>query len=114
MESRQTDATAAMPFSLCALALTAAAAAFFAIGDSVGFLTDAAEGLSTMTWLAGWASVAWAVLLGGASVALLIRRLFARQRVSRVEVALVLATLAVIVAVAASHPLMGTGSAVAS
>ncbi|WP_146070015.1 hypothetical protein [Cryobacterium sp. Y29] len=112
MERLQPCATVAVPIS--ALALAVGAAASFGIGDAVGILSDAAEGVSVFAWLMGWVLLAWAVLVGGGYAVLLGLRSRSRRPVSRVHVALTACALALIAVVLVTHPLWGTGSAVGS
>jgi hypothetical protein len=100
----------AIPVS--ALALAGGAAAFFGVGDAVGFLSDAAEDLFVVAWLLGWVLLAWAVILGGGYAVLLGLRWLSRRPVSRSEAALVAASLGLTAVVLVTHPLWGTGSAV--
>ena len=100
----------AVPVS--AIVLGVGAAASFAIGDAVGFLTEAAEGIFVVTWLLGWVLLACAAMVGGGCAVLLGLRWLSRRPVSRSEAAIVGASLALVVAVLATHPLWGTGSAV--
>lgn len=112
MERTQARGTPAVP--IAALALAVSAAASFGIGDAVGFLTDAAEGVFLVTWLLGWVLLAWAAIIGGGYAVLLGRRLVSRRPVSRMEGVLVAASLALTAWVLATHPLWGAGSAAGS
>ncbi|WP_166878691.1 hypothetical protein [Salinibacterium sp. ZJ450] len=110
MERLQTRASVAVPVS--AIALATGAAVSFAVGDAVGFLSDAAEGVFVVTWLLGWVLLAWAAIIGGGYAVLLGLRRLSRRPVSRSEAVLVAVSLALIAVVMATHPLWGTGSAV--
>lgn len=112
MERREPRVTVAMPIS--AMAMAAGAAACFAVGDAVGFLTDATEDVFIVSWLLGWVLLSWAAIVGGGYAVHLGFRLRARQRVYRQETALVAVTLLLIAVVAATHPLWGTGTGVGS
>ncbi|MCP2032091.1 hypothetical protein L1277_002190 [Okibacterium sp. HSC-33S16] len=112
MERRSTDSAVALPLSASSFALALIAALCFLVSDTVGFLSEPAEALFIVTWLAGWVSVVWATLLGAGGVFLLIRRAPSGQSVSRAEVALIVGAFLIIIAVVVSHPLWGSGSAV--
>ncbi|MFL4472427.1 hypothetical protein ACIPVK_00300 [Paeniglutamicibacter sp. MACA_103] len=110
MDRLQPRPTVAAPIT--ALALAGGAAVSFAVGDSVGFLSDAAEDLFVVTWLLGLVLVVWAGIVGGGYAVLLCLRSLSRRPVSRGEVALTAVSLGLIGLVLAIHPLWGTGSAV--
>ncbi|TFD90108.1 hypothetical protein [Cryobacterium serini] len=112
MERLQPRATVAVP--VFALALAVGAAASFGIGDAVGILSGAAEGVSVLTWLMGWVLLTWAVVIGGSYSILLGVRSLSRRPISVVQVALIACAFALIAVVLATYPLWGTGSGVSS
>jgi hypothetical protein len=95
---------------LTALALAAGAAVLFAVGNAVGFHSEAAEDVFIFTWLLGWVLLAWASIVGGGFAVVLGWRALSRRQVFGSEVTFAVAALALITLVVVSHPLWGTGS----
>jgi hypothetical protein len=112
MERVRSDGTVAVP--LTSLVLAGGAAISFAAGDAIGFLSDTAEDVFTVTWVLGWVLIGWAGILGGGYAVLLIGRSLARRPVSRREAVLAGTCLALIAIVIAVHPLWGAGSGTGS
>lgn len=94
-----------------AIALAGGAALCLAIGQVLGFGTDALETLFLITWLLGWALLAGATLITGGYAVQLVRHTRARLPVSAVNTGLLLAALALIIVVVLLYPLWGSGSA---
>lgn len=98
--------------AVVSLALAATAAVLLALGDMIGFRTPVAEAVSTAVWIAGWVLLVWAMIVGAASAAGLIREAVARRRPMLRDTVLVAAVAVVIIGTIAVQPLAGTGSAV--
>ncbi|MHA7219476.1 hypothetical protein ACX80L_11335 [Arthrobacter sp. MDT1-48-3] len=92
------------------LALGGGAALLMA--ERIGFISEAAEQVSTLLWLGGWVVIVWALLLLGAQLVTLGVQLHAHRSVSRWDACSVGATTLLLGVVIASHPLWGTGSGV--
>ncbi len=95
-----------------ALALGVSAALVFGAGDAIHSTSGGAEALLVAAWVFGWTLLIWATIFGGLGAIQLVRGLAARRSPARSEVLLLLACAAVIVAVAWTHPLWGSGSGV--
>lgn len=93
----------AVALPVAALAFAAAAALSFGLGDALETVSDEAFALS---WILGWALLVWSGLLGILAVALLATR----RPLSRAGLGVCVAAVALIAVVAATHPLVGSGS----
>ncbi|MBO0985459.1 hypothetical protein [Rathayibacter sp. SD072] len=101
MEQARRGEVVALP--VAALVFAAGAALAFGLGDALEAVSDEAFALS---WILGWALLAWSALLGVLAVALLA----ARRPLSRAGLGVCVAAVAVIAVVAATHPLVGSGA----
>jgi len=97
-----------------ALALAVAALISFGVGGAIGFRSESAETVFVLTWLIGWVLVLWAVIVAVGSLVLLIRRRRADPPVSRVELALLGASFALVILTVFLNPLWGSGSGAGS
>ncbi|MCM6764195.1 hypothetical protein NB037_17405 [Rathayibacter sp. ZW T2_19] len=100
METKRGEVVA---LPVAALVFAAGAALAFGLGDALEAVSDEAFALS---WILGWGLLAWSALLGLLAVALLA----SRRPLSRTGLGVCLAAVAVIVVVAATHPLVGSGA----
>ena len=106
------DARESLAFPVATLVLAAAGAVLVGIGDLVvGLRTDAADSVFILTGILGWTLIVWAAIMIGIAIVSTVRRLSTRQVVTRLEVALLGAALALIVVLLVTHPLWGSGSA---
>ncbi|WP_345045159.1 hypothetical protein [Georgenia daeguensis] len=96
--------------AVATLALAGAAAIVLGVGDTIGFMSDSAETLFIAAQIVGWTLLAWATILGGLGAVQLLRRLVSRNRPALPAVLLLVVGAAVIVAVASTHLLWGSGS----
>ena len=96
--------------AVAALALAVSAALVLGVADAIGFVSDSAEALFIAAQILGWILLAWATLVGGLGAIQLGRRLVSRQSPALLDVLLIAAGAAVIVAVICAHPLWGSGS----
>ena len=103
METVRRRETVALPAA--ALAFAAAAALSFGLGDALETVSDVAFALS---WILGWALLVWSALLGVLAVALLA----SRRPLSLAGLGVSVAAVALIAVVAATHPIVGSGSGV--
>jgi hypothetical protein len=110
--AERVDARASMAIPAAAVVLAAAGAVLLVIGDIVvGLRSDAADSVFILTGILGWTLVVWAAIMTGAGLVSAARRVSSRLPVTRLEVALLGAALAVIVVLLVTHPLWGSGSA---
>ena len=95
-----------------ALALAACAALSFAVGDATGFLTPGAEAAFTLSWMVGWGLLAWATIVAAVVAVHLLRGVASRRGLATIDTVLVGGTVAVIVVVICTHPVVGSGAGV--
>ncbi|MFE1663863.1 hypothetical protein [Microbacterium sp. P02] len=96
-----------------ALVLGLASALTFAVGDVAGALSPDPDALISFTWILGLALLVWATIAFVVVMALIVRDFASRRRPALIEALLVIATLAVIAATLAAHPLFGSGGGTA-
>ena len=112
MQTRPDDARSTAVAAGVALGLAGCAALSLAVGDAIGFVTDRTEAVFALLFMVGWMLLAWATIVGGVVSVHLIRVSF-RRSPALIEIALVVATAAVIAGVILTHPLAGSGSGAA-
>jgi hypothetical protein len=93
-----------------ALVLTLSGWAAFLIVDWIGFISDRAEDMSVILWLAGWAMIVWALLLVVAQLVTLGLQVRAHRPVAPWDACTVGAATLLLCLVITSHPLWGEGS----
>lgn len=107
VESRESVALPA-----AAAVLAAAGAVLLGIGDLVvGLRNEAADSVFILTGILGWTLVVWAAIMTSVGLVSAAKRVSTRLPVTRLEVALLGAALALIVVLLVTHPLWGSGSA---
>ena len=111
MERLEQSRSVAAP--VAALALAGGAAAAFAVSTTIGFLSDAAESLFVIAWLAGWILLVTSSIVAAVYAVHLVRKSLSQQPASALEAGLTVASFAVIAVLVAVYPLWESGSAFA-
>jgi len=93
-----------------ALVFALGSAVAFAVSDAIGPLRDDLDSAFLLAGLVGWVLLGWTALVAAAALVALIGRLVARRPVSRLEIGLLAAAIAVLILESVLHPLWGSGS----